>query len=115
MFPSVLAALALALPAPPSGDVYVDANAVGPGDGSLANPFVSIQQAVAAPTTADGSLIRVAPGEYWESIDLGARTMSIVSAGGAEVTIVHAASDAPILLSNMLWLALPPPKNLIPH
>ena len=103
MFPIAHAALALALPAPSSSVVYVDASAPGPGDGTLANPFVSIQQAVAAPTTADSSQISVAPGEYWESIDLGARTMSIRSTGGPEVTIVHAASDAPILLSYMPW------------
>src|SRR5689334_3150366 len=103
MLPIVLAALALAVPAPLSSDVYVDANATGPGDGSLANPFVSIQQAVAAPTTADSSQIHVAPGHYWESIDLGARTMSIRSTAGAGATIVHAAGDAPILYSSMPW------------
>lgn len=103
MFPIACAALAAALPAPLFNDVFVDANAAGPGVGTLANPFVSIQQAVLAPTTFDGDNIHVAPGDYWESIDFGPRTLRLYSSGGPEVTIVHAASDAPIFNSWSPW------------
>jgi hypothetical protein len=103
MFAIVFAALTLAAAAPASSDVYVDASAVAPYDGSPAHPFVSIQQAVLAPTTQDGSQIRVAPGDYCESVDFGPRTLSMIATGGPEVTIVHAAGSAPIFNSWSPW------------
>lgn len=69
---------------------YVDGSACdGPGSGSAADPFCTLQQGVDA--TADGDVVIVRPGFYPEAVHLPARSLSIVGEGGADFTEVRGA------------------------
>ena len=48
---------------------YVSSASMGPGSGTLADPYASIQQAISEPTTLDGDTIVALSGTYVESID----------------------------------------------
>ena len=82
---------------------YVDvANCPGPGDGTEANPFCLIQDAIN--TAAEGDEIVVAPGLYPELINIDGDRL-LRSSDGAEVTIIDAqgqgtvvdADDGPVI------------------
>ena len=74
---------------------FVDAdNCPGPGSGTQADPFCSIQTAIGnAASTTD---IVVEPGTYYESIDFLGKTINLRSSGGPEVTIIDAAGLGPV-------------------
>ncbi|MGM0586899.1 MAG: YCF48-related protein [Bacteroidota bacterium] len=57
------------------------------GDGSINNPFATIQHAI--DQASDGDKIEVAAGSYTENIDLGAKNLKLYSSSGAESTIIN--------------------------
>ena len=72
-----------------SATIYVDAaNCPGPGDGSVGDPYCSIQTTI--DNAVDTDEIVVAPGTYFETIDFIGKEIWLHSSGGAEVTIIDA-------------------------
>ncbi len=67
-------------------EVYVDANASGPGDGTVENPFATITRGLDA--VASGGMVHVAPGDYFENLIIS-RPVNLLGAG-AETTRVLA-------------------------
>jgi len=63
---------------------YADCNAASSGDGSEANPFSTIQEAIDA--AAGGSLVRVAAGTCHEEVTLG-NNITLLGAGADTTTI----------------------------
>ncbi len=84
-----LAFLSLAPFAAAQSTWYVDAAAVGPGDGSSSNPFKSLQFAIGQPTTVAGDTLLVLPGSYAEAIDYVGKTLAIKSTLGPFRTILQ--------------------------
>jgi hypothetical protein len=67
--------------------IHVDAaNCPGPGDGSVGEPYCSIQTAI--DNAVDTDEIVVAPGTYVESIDLLGRAITLRSSDGPELTTI---------------------------
>src|SRR6187401_3641133 len=85
---------------------HVDAAATGPGDGSPAAPFPTIQAGVDA--AAAGDVVSVAPGEYVENVvvQLGIR---VESKEGPTVTTLRAAEQGTAFLSNFDQFEAPVP------
>jgi hypothetical protein len=80
---------ALAAPAVQAGTLYVDDdNCPGPGSGSPSDPYCSIQAALDAAVDADE--IVVAPGTYYELINMLGKAVTLRSAEGPEVTTIDA-------------------------
>lgn len=75
---------------------YVDVNAPGPGTGTLADPFVSIQTAIANPALADADTISVAPGVYAEDLVFtgDVHPLRVVSQDGPLVTTIAAVTPS---------------------
>lgn len=67
---------------------YVDAGAVLPGQGTIAQPFSNIQSAVAAATSGDSVL--VLPGIYFGTVDFLGKDIDLSSTHGAAVTTIDA-------------------------
>ncbi len=65
---------------------YVDVSATPPGNGSIANPYASIQYAINQPATTSGDTILVAPGTYLEWIDYSGKSIALKSTHGPNVT-----------------------------
>lgn len=76
---------------------HVDASALGPGDGSAANPFPSLQQAVQHAAVVTGDTLRIAPGVYHENVALGMKGLRLVSSDGPLVTEVRAAAPGAVI------------------
>jgi hypothetical protein len=71
-----------------AGTIHVDAaNCPGPGSGTEADPYCSIQTAI--DNAADDDEIVVAPGTYF-AIDFLGKAITLRSSGGPEVTIIDA-------------------------
>lgn len=69
--------------------LYVDvSNCPGPGDGTLGDPYCSIQDAIDG--AADTDEIEVAPGTYAGTIDLLGKAITVRSSGGSGVTTIDA-------------------------
>ncbi|MHC4219431.1 MAG: right-handed parallel beta-helix repeat-containing protein, partial [Planctomycetota bacterium] len=86
---SVVTATAMVMSAARGGTFYVDAdNCPGPGDGTVGNPFCSIQIAIGA--AGNGDEIIVAPGTYNESLFVPTYDTILRSSDGPEVTIIDA-------------------------
>ena len=67
--------------------IYVDvANCPGPGDGSIGDPYCSIQAAI--DNAVDTDEVIVSPGTYFEAIDFGGLAITVRSSGGAGVTTI---------------------------
>jgi hypothetical protein len=67
--------------------IHVDAdNCPGPGSGTPAHPYCSIQTAI--DNAADMDDIVVAPGSYLETIDFLGKAVTLRSSGGPEVTTI---------------------------
>ncbi|MEM1452988.1 MAG: hypothetical protein AAGI22_28055 [Planctomycetota bacterium] len=66
---------------------FVDASAVGPGTGTISDPYPEIQDAIGAAATVDGDTVLVRPGSY-APIDLLAKTLDVRSSDGAAVTTI---------------------------
>ena len=65
--------------------IYVDASCPG-GDGSIGDPYCSIQAAI--DNAVDSDEIVVAPGTYFETIDFIGKAIWLHSSDGPEVTII---------------------------
>jgi hypothetical protein len=87
-------AMPLMAPAPPGGTtIYVDDdNCPGPGNGTEGDPYCSIQTAI--DNAAYGNEILVAPGTYFETINLLGKAIWLHSSDGPEVTSI--AANGPI-------------------
>jgi hypothetical protein len=66
--------------------VFVDVTATPPGNGSAANPFPSIGNAITA--AISGATVLVLPGTYVETVVLHNKSLDIESRDGADVTII---------------------------
>jgi hypothetical protein len=67
--------------------IHVDiANCPGPGDGSVRDPYCSIQTAI--DNTVDTDEVVVAPGTYFEAINFIGKAITLRSSGGPEVTTI---------------------------
>ena len=67
--------------------IHVDAaNCPGPGDGSVGDPYCSIQTAI--DNAVDTDEIVVAPGTYFETINFLGKAITLSSSGGAAVTTI---------------------------
>ncbi len=83
----ICAVTVLAVSTAQADTIYVDASCPG-GDGSIGNPYCSIQTAI--DNAADTDEIVVAPGTYFETIDFGGKAITLRSSDGPEVTIIDA-------------------------
>ncbi|MHC4804608.1 MAG: right-handed parallel beta-helix repeat-containing protein, partial [Planctomycetota bacterium] len=85
---SIVAVVAVSLPAR-ADTIYVDhGNCPGPGNGTVGDPYCSIQTAVV--NAVDTDEIIVAPGTYFETIDFLGKAITLRSSDGAEVTTIDA-------------------------
>ena len=83
------AAVLLAVSTAQGATIFVDAgNCPGPGDGSVGDPYCSIQTAI--DNAVDTDEVVVAPGTYFETIDFLGKAVTLRSTGGPEVTIIDA-------------------------
>lgn len=69
---------------------YVDASATGPGAGTQANPFTSIQAGVNA--AANGDTVLVLPGIYVEMVNYMGRAVVVRSLAGPTLTTISASN-----------------------
>ncbi len=82
--------LTLPLAFAPLTDWHVDVQGTAPGSGTLADPYTSIEYAIAQPTTVPGDRILVAPGTYTgETIDFLGKELSIEAAQGLGTVLVQ--------------------------
>jgi predicted outer membrane repeat protein len=75
-----------------------DDNCPGPGSGTPDDPFCSIQGAIDA--AADTDEIIVAPGTYFETINLLGKAITLRSAGGPEVTTIDGQASGSVVTCN---------------
>ena len=66
--------------------IYVDVNCPGPGNGSEAEPYCSIQTAI--DNAVDTDEVVVAPGTYFETIDFLGKAITLRSSDGPDVTTI---------------------------
>ncbi len=85
----IYAVTVLAVSTAQAATIHVDiANCPGPGDGSVGDPYCSIQTAV--DNAVDTDEIVVAPGTYFEAINFNGKAIWLHSSDGAEVTTIDA-------------------------
>ena len=85
-------------PTAPAATIHVDvANCPGPGNGSEAEPYCSIQSAIDVAIVGDEIL--VAPGSYVEAIDYLGKNIAIGSTEGAAVTSISS-PDIVVRITN---------------
>ncbi len=83
----VVAVVAVSAGAAQGDALFVNGNnCPGPGDGSVGDPYCSIQTAI--DNAVDTDEIVVAPGTYIENIDFLGKAISLRSADGADVTTI---------------------------
>ncbi len=83
----ICAVTVLAVSTAQAATIHVDiANCPGPGDGSVGNPYCSIQTAI--DNAVDTDEIVVAPGTYNEAINFLGKAITLRSSDGPEVTII---------------------------
>ena len=71
--------------------IFVDAaNCPGPGDGSMGNPYCTIQTAI--DNAVDTDEIIVAQGTYFEKVNFAGKAIVVRSSGGPAVTTINAAT-----------------------
>jgi hypothetical protein len=79
--------------------IYVDDdNCPGPGSGTEADPYCSIQMAI--DNAVDTDEIVVAPGTYLETINILGRAVWLHSSDGADVTIIDAQQAGTVVTCN---------------
>jgi hypothetical protein len=82
-----------------TGPIYVDDdNCPGPGSGSPADPFCTIQTAINAAVDTDE--IIVAPGTYFETIDFLGKAVTVRSSDGPELTAIDAQQMGTVVTCN---------------
>jgi len=86
----VLLALLLAPGATAQTTWYVDVANTPPGSGSVADPYSSLDYALAQPTTVSGDTVLVAPGTYFENVTFPGRGVTVTATGGAAATTIDA-------------------------
>ena len=73
---------------------YVDDdNCPGLGSGTEADPFCSIQTGIDAASTSSGDECLVAPGTYYENLNMMGKAITLRSQGGASQTTIDAANE----------------------
>ncbi len=83
------AVIVLAVSTAQAATIHVDAaNCPGPGDGSVGDPYCSIQTAI--DNAVDTDEVIVAPGTYFETIDFLGKAVWLHSSDGAAVTTISA-------------------------
>lgn len=81
--------------------VYVDENAVCPGDGSEATPNCSLADALSSVAEGESRLLRVAAGQYDEAVSLAVEaTVAIVGDGGVPSLEGNALDSAGLALTG---------------
>lgn len=88
--PALLAVLVISTSAFAQTTWYVDASAIPPGAGSSADPYASVQHAIAASTTLDGDTIVVASGIYFESIDFLGKAVHVRGPASGATAVIDA-------------------------
>ncbi|MCP3916724.1 MAG: hypothetical protein GY711_14305 [bacterium] len=66
----------------------VDVTGTPPGSGTQNDPYTSIDFAIAQPATQGGDTVLVAPGTYFEAIDLRGKGLLLRSTDGPESTVL---------------------------
>ncbi len=97
----ICAVAVLAVSTAQADTIYVDANCPG-GDGSIGDPYCSIQTAI--DNAVDTDEIAVDPGTYFEAINFLGKAITLRSSDGAEVTTIDATdlfSSAPPPLAHV--------------
>ena len=74
--------------------IYVDASCPG-GDGSVGDPYCSIQAAIESAVNTDE--IIVAPGTYFETIDLLGKAVWLHSSDGPDITTIDAQANGTVI------------------
>lgn len=81
--------------------IYVDENAVCPGDGSEATPNCSLDDALSSVAEDENRLLLVAPGQYDESVELNVdATVAIIGNGGVPSLEGNALDSAGLALTD---------------
>lgn len=73
---------------------WVDDDGAAPGSGTVTDPYVSIQFALAQATTVSGDTVQVLPGTYFETINYQGKTLTLRSTDGARSTVIDAVQAA---------------------
>lgn len=71
---------------------FVDPNSAGPGDGSFANPYSSLQFALAQPTTVSGDTLEIFAGTFNENV---------VHPQGKDGIVFRAAGNGEVVINGM--------------
>ncbi len=82
----ICAVTVLAVSTAQADTIYVDVNCPGPGNGSEAEPYCSIQTAI--DNAVDTVEVIVAPGTYFEAINFLGKAVWLHSSDGPEVTVI---------------------------
>jgi len=86
--------LLLSIPAPALADVWVDDGCIAVQNGTQANPYCRIQQAICA-IKVNGGIIHVLPGTYAEAIRVTANIQIISTDGPAVTNLVATGKPCP--------------------
>ena len=76
---------------------YVDALATPPGIGTQSSPYSSIQYAVDRGPTHSGHVLSIAPGTYFENVDLREKSLRLVGMGAPGAATIEGSGSAPCL------------------
>lgn len=77
---------------------YVDVNGTPPGSGTQADPYTSVQNAIAQASTVAGDTVLVLPGTYFERIDFLGKDLVVQSQAGAAATILNGGASGTVVV-----------------
>ncbi len=92
----ICAVTVLAVSTAQADTIYVDVNCPGPGNGSEAEPYCSIQTAI--DNAVDTDEVVVAPGTYFETIDFLGKAITLRSSDGPDVTTIDGSGNFHVVL-----------------
>ncbi|MEO6710574.1 MAG: hypothetical protein ABIP42_13425 [Planctomycetota bacterium] len=75
---------------------YVDASVPGPGAGTQANPYRSIQYAITRSTTRSGDSIEISSGDYLENVVIDSKALTL-SGSGPTRPVLDGQGIAPVI------------------